>query len=401
MDLHSHQNFWPLKSGLINDFPSLQKNLKTDVIIMGAGISGALVTNALCEHGENVIVLDKRHSAHGSTSASTALLQYEIDKPLHKLIDLVGQDNAVRSYELCLEAITDLDKLTKKLSIETNFKLKPSFQFASANSHIKALEKEYFARSKFNISTLHWLEKEEIKQKFGFNKEAGILSKDGAEVDPYRLTHALLKKYYLKNLQVFDNTKVTDIIHRQNSVEVKTETNHRITAKKLVIACGYESQNYLPKKIEILHSTYAIVSEVMKEKNHWYKNAMIWETSMPYLYIRTTADNRILVGGKDDESSDPIRRDQRLAMKAKVLEKSFKNLYPKIKFRTDYKWAGTFCETKDGLPYIGSIPERKNTYFALGFGGNGITFSVVAAKIITDLILAKKNQNAALFSFNR
>jgi glycine/D-amino acid oxidase-like deaminating enzyme len=74
---------------------------------------------------------------------------------------------------------------------------------------------------------------------------------------------------------------------------------------------------------------------------------------------------------------------------------------PHIPLKPDFSWAGAFAVTKDGLPYIGSIPERPNTYFALGFGGNGITFSVIAAEILQDLIQGKKNESAGLFEFNR
>jgi glycine/D-amino acid oxidase-like deaminating enzyme len=401
MDLHSPQNFWPLKNGLLQNLPSLQKNLKTDVVIIGAGVTGALVANALCDRGERVIIVDKRHCAHGSTAASTALLQYEIDKPLHQLIKLTDLDTALRSYRLCLKAILDLEKISKKIPIDPHFKFKPSFQFASAISHLPKLEEEFKLRKKHQISKVDFLDEVDIKKKYGFSKPAGLLSRDGAEVDPFRLTHGLIKKHDQHSLQVFDNTTVVDIIHHLKSVEIKTNTGYTIKAKKLVIACGYESQNYLPKKVEILHSTYAIVSEVVNQKNLWYKNSLIWETAMPYLYIRTTADNRILVGGKDDAFSNPIKRDQRLPAKARGLEKSFQKLFPKINFRKDYQWAGTFCETKDGLPYIGSIPQRLNTYFALGFGGNGITFSLVAADIITDLISGRQNEDAKLFSFTR
>ena len=87
--------------------------------------------------------------------------------------------------------------------------------------------------------------------------------------------------------------------------------------------------------------------------------------------------------------------------KAKNLERSFAKLFPGLSFKTDFKWAGTFASTKDGLPYIGSIPQRPHTYFALGFGGNGITFSVIAANIIKDLLSGKKNTDADIFSFDR
>jgi glycine/D-amino acid oxidase-like deaminating enzyme len=83
------------------------------------------------------------------------------------------------------------------------------------------------------------------------------------------------------------------------------------------------------------------------------------------------------------------------------LVSAFLKKLPDIPLKADFSWGGAFAVTRDGLPYIGSIPERPNTYFALGFGGNGITFSVIAAQIIRDMILKRKNEDANLFSFNR
>ena len=64
-------------------------------------------------------------------------------------------------------------------------------------------------------------------------------------------------------------------------------------------------------------------------------------------------------------------------------------------------WAGTFGETKDGLAYIGAHPRLPHAYFALGYGGNGITYSLIAAEIIRDDILGRKNPAAKIFAFGR
>ena len=84
--------------------------------------------------------------------------------------------------------------------------------------------------------------------------------------------------------------------------------------------------------------------------------------------------------------------------KAELLEKDFKKLFPDIRFKQEFKCCGTFGKTKEALPYIG---KYKEAYYALGFGGNGITFSVLAAQILTDLIMKKLNINTELFSFER
>lgn len=400
MDLRSNAPFWLLKHGILNSYPSLPASTRAEVVIMGAGITGALMADHLCKAGFDVLMLDRRHAGHGSTAASTALLQYEIDTPLHKLIPLVGEQHAVRSYELCLEAIQRIGTIARRFK-DVEYVKKPSFQFASFRKHVDDLRKEYILRRRHGISTVHWLDEADVREKYTFPAPAGLLSHDGAELDCYHLTHALLSANQRRGVRVYDNSEVVGIRHHKRHVELLTAGGHTVTARKLIICCGYESQRYVPKVIESQHSTYAIVSEPFEEKNFWYRNSLIWETAMPYLYMRTTSDKRILIGGKDDDFYQPDKRDARIPQKRKQLEHTFRKLFPDIPFKTDFSWAGVFCGTKDGLPYIGRIRQRPHTYFALGFGGNGITFSVVAATIVRDMLTDKDNSDSKIFTFAR
>ena len=400
MDLRSNFPYWLLKQGIVRSYPSLQENIKADVAIIGGGISGALTAWYLVHSGFNTILVDRRHIGMGSTAASTSLLQYEIDVPLHELITKTGEINAVRSYLLCRDALDKIGAIAKNVRAKDCFRKKPSFQFASRKKHVKNLETEFQLRKKAGFS-LQWMNENDIVHHYGFTGHGGILSKDAADADAYGLTHGILKKCIAGGLKVFDHTEVIDIRHQKRSIELMTAGNKKIKAGKLVIACGYESQRYIPKKVQELHSTYVIISEPRAEKEFWYKNSLIWETNRPYLYLRTTSDNRIIIGGKDITSSDPAKRDRLLASKAKSLEKSFHELFPSIPFRTDFKWAGSFASTKDGLPFIGSIRHHPHTYFALGFGGNGITFSLIGAEIINDILNGRKNNDAKIFSFDR
>ena len=81
MDLTSPHAFWLLRNGVGEVAPPLEGDRSCDVAVIGAGVTGALVVNAVTEAGFSVVALDRRHPAHGSTSASTALLQYELDAP--------------------------------------------------------------------------------------------------------------------------------------------------------------------------------------------------------------------------------------------------------------------------------------------------------------------------------
>ncbi|MBV4355838.1 NAD(P)/FAD-dependent oxidoreductase [Pinibacter aurantiacus] len=400
MNLHTNYPYWLLNSGLIKSYPSLSSNTNAEVVVIGGGISGALSAWHLCNAGYKVVVVERRHAGMGSTAASTALLQYEIDTPLYELIPKIGQKKAIASYLLCIDAIHELKKICSGLKQVTSFQYKPSLQYASYKKDIQSLETEYNLRKRAGID-VRLIGASEITSKFGFTKDAGLLSAVGAEVDAYELTHALLNSCINKGAQVYDNTTVETIDHQKRGVSLITSEGYKITARKLVIACGYESEKYLPFQIQDVHTTYAMISEPLNRKTFWYKNALIWETARPYLYLRTTKDNRILIGGKDSNFSASTRRDAVLPSKAKALQKSFGELFPDIRFKPDFVWAGSFAGTKDGLPYIGKIPQRPNTYFALGFGGNGITFSLLAAQFITNMIAGKSNKHDDLFSFNR
>ncbi|MBC7946916.1 MAG: FAD-dependent oxidoreductase [Chitinophagaceae bacterium] len=400
MNLRSSNPYPLLRHGIIHSYPSLEADCKTDIAIMGAGISGSLLAWELAQAGFAIVVVDRRHAGTGSTAASTSLLQYEIDIPLHELTSKVGIENATRSYLLCLEAIDELHDICDKIGLAEAFTYKPSFQFASYKKHVGSLHQEFHARKKAGIK-VQWLDEPEVKQRFGFKKPAGLWSPNGAQAEAYQITHGLLQNSLKAGAAVYDNTEVTEIHHKRNGVDLLTAEGKKIKAKKLIIACGYESQKYISKKVQQVNSTYAIASEPIEKNNFWFKEAMIWETAQPYLYMRTTGDKRIIVGGKDVEFSNPKRRDRLISSKALALEREFCKLFPGMPFKTDFRWTGNFAGTVDGLPYIGSISERPNTFFALGYGGNGITFSVIAAKIIKDMLKGKQNRDASIFAFDR
>ena len=400
MNLYEQQPYWLMKNGIVASYSSLDKNLAVDVAVMGAGISGALTAWRLRDSGLSVAVFDRRHAGMGSTAASTAFLQYEIDTPLADLCRQLGVQHAVRGYELCRKAIYDIGDICKSLRPEFDFNLRPSTQYASFKTHAAKLRKEYELRKKHGFN-VQWMGTSDLKNTFGFEAPGAIFSEDGGEVDAYLLTHALLKDLQRSGGQVFNNTNIQSIHHGKHGVVLHTSNNYKIIAKKLVIACGYESLKYLPKKIAAIYSTYALVSEPLPEKYFWHRNSLVWETAVPYLYFRVVSENRVLIGGRDDPYHRPHIAPSVIQRKTEQLTSVFLKKMPHIPLKPDFSWAGAFAVTKDGLPYTGSIPEISNTYFALGFGGNGITFSVIAAGIIRDMILGKKNENASLFNFNR
>lgn len=400
MNLYEQQPYWLMKNGIVASYPSLESGVAIDVAVVGAGISAALTAWRLRSTGLSIAVFDRRHAGLGSTAASTAFLQYEIDTPLIDLCRLVGGQDAVRAYRLCREAIYDIAGICKSLKPRFDFHLRPSTQHASFKKDTDKLLQEYRLRKKFGFD-VEWMERADLAKLFGLQAPAAIFSEDGGEVDAYLLTHALLKDVVKCGHRVFNNTAIGNIEYGKHGITLYTHDNKVIKAKKLVIACGYESLKYIPKRIAEIYSTYAMVSEPLPEKYFWHRSSLVWETATPYLYFRAAGDSRILVGGRDDPYHRPHIPPSVIRRKTEQLTLAFLKKMPHIPLKPDFSWEGAFAVTKDGLPYIGTVPEKPNTYFALGFGGNGITFSAVAAGIIHDMILGKKNEDARLFHFNR
>lgn len=398
MTLKAGYPFWLVKNGLPFTFPKLDHDIETDVAILGAGISGALVRYHLIQAGIQCTTIDARTIGLGSTCASTSLLQYEIDVPLYKLTKMIGREKAERSYHLCADAINKLDSITKNVGIEY-FENKKSLYYAAAKKDVSWLKDEFEARKKAGFAVT-WLDAEDVREQYGFDSYGAILSELAAQTNAYMLTHCLLQHAY-ENNEIYDRSPVVDIKHSKDGVVLTTETGYTIKANKLIYATGYESVNFVDEKIVDLLSTYAVVSEQYNERNFWKDEVLIWNTANPYLYLRTTPDNRVLIGGRDENFSDTEKRDKLIKKKTEQLTKDVNKLFPELDFKDEFSWTGTFGSTKDGLPYIGPYDKLPNGYFALGFGGNGITFSLIAAEIITDLITGKENKDADLFAFGR
>jgi len=401
MNLHSGMPYWVVLNPLYNYYNPLKKNINTHTVVVGSGITGALVAHTLCDLGIDCVVIDKRTIGTGSSAASTSQLQYEIDVPLHKLIELVGYNDAVKAYKCCLQSITDVENVFKNIKKDPDFQRVPTYFYASNIQGKKMLEKEYEARVKADLP-ITYLNKSQLKKDLGIDAPAALYNETSAQLDCYKGATYILDYHLKKNhLDLFSHTLISDYKKVDKGYILTTENGNTITCENVVIAAGYEAGEFLPKKVMDLLTTFAIISHPVDEKYIWQKRALIWETKEPYLYMRTTADNRIIVGGEDVEHNNAQKRDAELIKKAEKLAIKFKKLFPEIPFVTDMSWAGTFSATADGLPFIGTYPRKPNMYFALGYGGNGITFSMIAAQVIGNLIIGKEDDRAKLFGFNR
>jgi len=401
MDLYSGLPYWIIKNPLNQYYAQLEDKLYIEAAIIGSGITGALVAHELCEAGISCAIFDKRSLTTGSTAASTAQLQYEIDLQLQELIPVAGLQQAVTAYQASLQSISDIEVVFGRNRLDTDFRKVPSLYLASNTSDQVKLEREYELRMKYNLPVT-FLSARELKAQYGIDKSAALKNEYAAQMDSYKATGALLDLQARKHgLKLYPYTEISGYQQSAKEYLLTTTGNQQIRCRYLVIAAGYEAGMFLPKNILKLVSTYVAVSEPVHEKELWSDRCLIWETHRPYCYLRTTDDNRMMIGGEDIPYKNSRLRDLLLKQKTQRLVKKFGELFPGKSFRPEMSWCGTFSATDDGLPYIGSYPGRKNMFFALGYGGNGITFSMIAAQIIRNMIKGTKDDRAGIFGFER
>ena len=202
---------------------------------------------------------------------------------------------------------------------------------------------------------------------------------------------------------VFDRTEIEAIAADSNGVTLCTVAGHTLRCRQLVVAAGYESQRWLEQSVAVNRSSYAFITDpIAPQALGRLANTMVWESARPYLYLRTTGDGRLVVGGDDDDEDVPSRRDRRVYGKAQGLAQKVESLFPELPMTPTFCWGGTFAETEDGLPFFGPHAQYgPRVHFAMAYGGNGISYSMMGAGLLRALIEGYDHPLAELFSFAR
>lgn len=393
MKLTNGQLFWPETTDSFDVVNTVTRS-HYDTIIIGGGMSGALCAYELTKRGLTVLVIDQRNFACGSTSANTGLLQYSNDIMLSDLIDQIGETEAVRFYNMCVEAMTDLTTLAKNLQHDTDYIERPSIYYASTDEDVPRLQRNYEALKKHGFAAEYW-DETEMGKHLPFTKKAALKTYGDAEVNPVKFVQAVLME---SNAQLLANCFVDQVESVDDIVRVTTSFGE-FTASSVIHATGYETPVEGRRNGANINRSYVVVTEPV-DLSSWYERALIWETAHPYLYMRTTVDNRVVIGGLDEEISTPPSEEKN-AQHAETLLKKAASLFPHLDLKPAYIYGATFGESQDNLPFIGEHEMMRGQYYLLGYGGNGTVYSMIGAKILADLIQRIPNADAAIVKLGR
>lgn len=375
----------------------LTRDASTDVLVVGMGISGAMVAESLTAAGFRVMLIDRRGPLLGSTPASTALVQYEIDVPLTRLTRSLGRARAAQAWRRSRLAVANLAARIDELGIACGKVTRNSLLLAGNDLGPGGLRDEAEARRAAGLYA-EYLTRGRLLERFGIARAGAIVSPGNLALDPRRLTAGLLRCALERGAECHAPVEATTIAGARDGVSVATAGGPVISAAHVILATGYELTELVPAKAHQVISTWAIATRPQR-RALWPEQALIWESSDPYLYLRTTNDGRIICGGEDEEFSDEAARDALIPAKTARLSAKLARLFPWVDARPAFAWTGAFGTTRTGLPLIGALPGHPRVQAVLGYGGNGITFSRIAAEMVRAELTGTADSDATLFAF--
>jgi glycine/D-amino acid oxidase-like deaminating enzyme len=394
-DLKSGVSLWQKDGTPRIKTDRLEKSAAADVAVIGAGISGALVADALLNSGLSVIAVDRRKPVSGSTSASTALLEFELDTPLTILARKIGKESAARAWIKSAAAVQALADRIHDLGIDCDFRERPSLYLPGNVLDARQLRVEAEERKRLCLRS-RFLGRGELRRAASISAPGAILSHGNAEADPIKLAAGLWRNYRKNGGVLISPFDAADLDESKTRINIRSADGRRITAKHAVLCTGYE----VPKSLKLsglrVTSTWAFATKP-QPRRLWPGQYLVWQAAAPYLYMRTTRDGRVVAGGADEAVADTTKRDGLIEAKTARIARLAKRIFPAVDFQVDCAWTGNFGESETGLPVIGLVPGYRRCHAVMGFGGNGFTFSMLAAQLICREINGVKDADAGLF----
>lgn len=365
-------------------------------------MSGSICGFVLAHSGISAVLLERGQIAGGSTLANTGILQFSNDIMLCDLIRQIGREDALAFYKACKNAIEQFITIANRLPVSIDIKRRSSLCYASSEQEIPKLKEEYETLRKFGFDVEYW-DADTVGERFPFRKPGAIVTRGDLEVNPFRFVNALVADAAGAGLQAFEHTDITQHETTSSGIHIlHTANGYTIEAEHVIYAVGYEPEELRGKLIKAdLNRSFVIVTGVQPDLSVWHQRFFIWETARPYLYLRTTADNRVIAGGLDEEPEQPIQSERERRKRSDKLYEQLTGLFPGLTAPIEYEWSATFGESLDNLPFIGVDPAWNNVYYCLGYGGNGSVYSMIAAHLLRDLIAGEHNPIAEIVKLDR
>lgn len=396
----SNISFW-LDSVEPIRYSPLGTSLKTEVVIVGAGIAGLSVAYCLSKAGKQVVVVEDGFVGSGETGRTTAHLVNALDDRYAEIERVLGEEKCRLAAESHTEAINFVEKVVRDEHIECDFKRVDGFLFLHPTDEAKTIDEEFVATNKHGIRT------EKIQGIPGITGETGVGLRfpNQAQFHPLKYLKGLADCIIRNGGAIYTETHIEGI----SKTGIRSK-NFVVEADHIVVATNTPVNNWVTMHTkQFPYRTYVIGGLIPKDSIRpglWWDTGNIkseWVTD-PYHYVRLQPyDDKhdlLIAGGEDHKTGqsdkEHIREDQRYAK----LERWTRNHFPSMK-EIVYQWSGQVLEPVDLMAFIGKNPGDKNVYIATGDSGNGMTHGTIAGMLISDLILGRDNPWEKLYDPSR
>ena len=363
------QSVWS-DSVKLSDYKKLEKDIKTDVLIVGGGLAGILCAYMLKEKGVNYVLVEAEKICSGVTKNTTAKITSQHGLIYSKLISRLGVERARMYLYANEESVKKYRELCK--NINCGFETRSSFVYSKTDRD--KLEKEMIALEKIEF-------KAKLKENLllPFPTAGAVEFPDQAQFNPLEFVSSISK-----GLNIYENTRVNEI------KDHTAFTDHgKITAKKIIVATHFP---FINKHGSYFIKMYQYRSYVIALENAQDVKGMYVDEADKGMSFRNY-NNLLLIGGGDHRTGKQGGKWNELSGFAKIY-------YPQATEK--YRWATQDCMTLDGSAYIGKYSAMTpDIYVATGFNKWGMTSSMTAATILSDLVLGIDNNFSAAFSPSR
>ena len=360
-----------------------------DVAIAGGGITGITTALLLQKAGKKCIVFEAYNLCFGTTGGSTAHLNTLLDNPYTTIIKNFGKENAQLVAQACKDSIELVKSNIQEYNINCGFENASAYLFAQTDKQVKELKDIHDACREVNVKALY-------TDKLPVDiKHKKVMVVDGqAKFHPVRYVHALAKAFEDAGGVILQQCRVEDVEENDQIQIVTTKGNFQ--SKFLIYA------THIPPGINLLHlrcAPYRSYAMAVTLENKSYPDDLIYDMYDPYHYIRSQKINNktYLIVGAEDHKTAHVENTNECFLKLEAYVRKYFDVEEVVN-----KWSSQYFEPADTLPYIGHLPGHDgNILVASGYGGNGITYSHVAAVTLRDIVSNKDNPLIKLFDPNR
>lgn len=372
-------------------FESLSNNIETDVCIIGAGIFGMTCGYYLSKAGLKVTIVEKDEIGHKTTGHTTAKITSQHGLFYTYLVDTYGESFAKDYLSANQDAIENIKNIINNEKINCDFERQSSFVFTTNPSEVSQIKKEVDI-----LNSLGFPANFVTKTCLPFEIAGAVQFQNQAQFNPIKYLNGLANSITKSHGEIYTNTTVYDVKHSDDMFYTFTP-NGVISSKYVILASHYPFINfpgiYFFKMYQ--SSSYVIGIDTKKTLN----NGMYITASSPTYSFRTANYNGrkiLLIGGSGHKTGTPLSYEDTYG----ALENYAKQLYPNCEIL--FRWDTRDCITLDKIPYIGRFSNTMdNIYVGTGFNKWGMTSSNVAANIVCDMILGRKNEYAYVFDSTR